>query len=151
MSESIVDIDSAVPPTNGQRLFILYFTAILIDLVVLNLFAEYWQHVAVESFTISLFAAAMLQVLLKLTLAIEHRVADFFKARPGSLSRVLRFISAWLILFGSKFVILAALNFAFGDSLSFGGPLHGIVALIAVLVVMVFAEEAIVRLYRLLG
>ena len=151
MSTPVIDLNKTTPPSEGQRLFLLYFTAILIDLVVLNLFAEFWQHVTLDSFAVSLFAAALLQVLLKLTLALEHRVAAYFKARPGAAARVLRFASAWLILFGSKFVILAALNFAFGDSLVFGGPLHGVVALIAVLVVMVIAEESVLRFYRLLG
>jgi len=47
-----------------QQLFIRYFTAILIDLTVLNLFDEYWEYVEIDSFTISLLAALLLQVLL---------------------------------------------------------------------------------------
>jgi sorbitol-specific phosphotransferase system component IIC len=62
-----------------------------------------------------------------------------------------RFFLAWLVLFGSKFVILEALTFAFGDKVRFDGILHGIIPLIIVLVVMLVAEEAIVRLYRKLG
>ncbi|MDJ0938706.1 MAG: hypothetical protein QNJ00_02950 [Woeseiaceae bacterium] len=151
MSTPAIDLNETAPLSEGQRLFLLYFTAILIDLVVLNLFAEYWQHVTVDSFTVSMLAAALLQVLLKLTLAIEHRVADYFNARPGKTARVLRFFCAWLILFASKFVILAALDIVFGGSVEFDGPLHGIVALIAVLIVMVAAEEGVLRLYRSLG
>ena len=141
----------AVAPSNKQRLFMRYFTAILIDLVVLNLFAEYSDRVRVDSFTISLLAAVLLQVLLKLTIAVEHRVAAFFKARPGGFMRFLRFFFAWLVLFGSKFVILEALTLAFGDKVQFAGRFHGIVTLIVVIVVMLVAEEAIVRLYRRLG
>ena len=77
---------SAEAPSNRQRLFMRYFTAILIDLVVLNLFVEYSDKVFVDSFTTSLLAAVVLQVLLKLTLAVEHMVADYFKARPGGLT-----------------------------------------------------------------
>ena len=64
---------------------------------------------------------------------------------------VMRMLSAWGILFGSKFVILYALQFAFGDGVHFDGPLHGVVALILVLVVMLAAEEVFVRFYRALG
>ena len=99
---------TAEAPSDGQRLFVRYFTAILIDLVVLNLFVEYSKHVNIDSFTMSLLAAVLLQILLKVTLAIEHRVAAYFKARPGRLMTFLRWFSAWLILFGSKFVILEA-------------------------------------------
>ncbi len=54
--------------TNRQALFIGYFLCVLVDLTVLNLFDEYWQRVDIDSFTVSLFAAALLQLLLKLTL-----------------------------------------------------------------------------------
>ena len=51
----------------------------------------------------------LLQALLKATIALEHQVAVFFKARPGGFNTFLRFFGAWLVLFGSKFVILEAL------------------------------------------
>ena len=37
------------PPLDRQRLFVRYFVGILIDLVVLNLFAEYSPKVVVEA------------------------------------------------------------------------------------------------------
>jgi len=142
---------SAEAPSDNQRLFVRYFTGTLIDLVVLNLFAEYWDKVTISTFTVSLLASVLLQVLLKLTVAIEHRVAQFFKRWSGALITFTRFFCAWLVLFGSKFVILEALSMAFGDSVRFTGAFHGIVPLIVVVVVMLIAEEAIVRLYRRLG
>ena len=142
---------TAEPPTDRQRLFIRYFSGVLIDLTLLNLFAEYWHNVVISSFTISLLAAIVLQALLKLTMAIEHRVAGFFNDRPGGFNRFMRFFAAWLVLFGSKFVILEALVVVFGDSVHFGGPLHGVVALIVVAVVMVVAEELIALFVRRLG
>jgi len=145
------NVASAEGPSTGQRLFLRYFTAILVDLVVLNLFAEYWEAVRIDSFTISLFAAVLLQALLQLTLAIEHRIAAYFKAKEGTGARLLRFFFAWLVLFGSKFVILGALDFAFGAWLHFGGPFHGVVIFIAVVVAMLASEEAIVRFYRRLA
>ncbi len=142
---------SAQAPSTKQRLFIRYFTAILIDLVVLNLFVEYSEYVEIDSFTISLLAAILLQVLLKLTIAVEHRVAAYFNAKKGGFARFMRFFTAWLVLFGSKFVILEALVFAFGDKVYFGGPFNGLVVLIAVIIVMLVAEEVIVRLVRRLA
>lgn len=139
---------SADQPTDKQRSFVRYFTAILIDLVVLNLFAEYWDRVYVGSFTISLLAAVLLVILLKLTLAVEHRIAAYFKKKPGAFMTFMRFFCAWLVLFGSKFVILEALVQVFGDSVRFEGAYHGIVPLIVVIIAMLVAEEAIVRFYR---
>ena len=136
------------PPTNRQRAYVRYVTAILIDLVVLNLFAQYWKNVFIDTFTTSLLAAIVLQLLLKLTMALEHKVGAFFKARPGRLMTALRFFFAWLVLFGSKFVILEALSQVFGTKVHFGGMWHGVIALIVVVVVMLLAEELMLRLYR---
>ena len=101
-------------PSTRQKLFAWYLTAVLIDLVVLNLFVEYSKYVVVDSFTVSLLTALLLQLLLKLTIAAERQVAAFFKARQGVLAKFMRFFCAWLMLSGSKFVILESIDFAFG-------------------------------------
>lgn len=138
-------------PTDGQRLFVLFFMGMLIDLVVLGLFAELSPKVYVESFSIALAAAVVLQILLKLTIAAEHRVLARFKGKSGAAWTTTKFFVAWLILFGSKFVILEALTLVFGDRVRFEGIFHGIVWLIIVVVTMVIAEELVVRFYRKLG
>jgi hypothetical protein len=138
-------------PSLRQRVFMRYLTATLVDLVVLGLFAEYWEYVTADSFTIILLAAVLLQILLKLTIVLEHWVAAFFNARPGGFNKFMRFFGAWVVLFGSKFVILEAIVLAFGDRLRFGGPFHGVVALIVVVVTMLVVEAAIVMFYRRMG
>ncbi len=152
MSSDALMPQSVVVPSGKQRMFLRYYTGFLMDLVVLNLFAEYWDLVAVDTFTTSLLAAVLLQVLLKATIWLEHKAMDYFNARGGGgLNTFLKYFVAWLILFGSKFVILEALTFAFGDKVRFEGRFNGILTLIVVVVVMLVAEEAIVRLYRRLG
>jgi hypothetical protein len=137
------------PSSQRQRTVMRYVTATLVDLVILNLFAEYWKdYVIVNSFTISLLAAALLQLLLKLTIALEHRVAAHYNAKEGGFAKFMRYFTAWLILFGSKFVILEALSLVFGDRIRFGGPFHGVVALIVVVVVMLLVEAIFVKLIR---
>ncbi|MFQ5345903.1 MAG: hypothetical protein ACE5DZ_08095 [Mariprofundus sp.] len=61
--------DHAGSFTNHQRLFIRYTYSVLVDLTVLNIFNEYWGNVYIETFTISLLAAIVLQVLLQVTIA----------------------------------------------------------------------------------
>jgi hypothetical protein len=139
------------PPSDRQRLFLRYFTGVLIDLAVLGLFADHWSAVHVSSFTIALLAAILLQFLLKLTIWVEHHVALYFNARPGGFMKFMRYFGAWLVLFGSKFVILEALSFAFQGRVSFEGPFHGIIALIVVAITMVVVEELIVRIFRKMG
>lgn len=137
--------------SDRQRLFLLYFVGALVDLVVLGLFDEYSDKVYVDDFTTMLLASIVLQFLLKGTIAVEHWVASHFKGKAGGWWKGLRFFCAWLVLFGSKFVILEALDFAFGDSVSFEGVFHGIVWLIITVVTMVIAEEIVVRIYRKLA
>ncbi len=147
MTEEIQGVALTDVPNTTQRLYSRYLTAVLIDLTVLNLCAEHWEWVTLDSFTISMLAAILLQVLLKATLALEHKVAGVFEGRTSAMARFLRFFTAWLILFGSKFVMLGAVDFAFGDAVAFGGPLHGVVAFIGVVALMLVSEEVAVRLY----
>ena len=151
MSEEIPGIALTEELSNRQRLFVRYLVGVLIDLTVLNLFDEFWDLVSIDPFSVSVLAAVLLQVLLKATLVIEHKVAGYFESKTGAFARFMRYLTAWLILFGSKFVMLGAIDFAFGDDVLFTGPLHGVVAFIVVVIVMLVAEEIAVRFYRRLG
>lgn len=143
--------DVAKVYSDRQRLFLLYFVGALVDLVVLGLFDEYSGKVHVDDFTTMLLASIVLQFLLKGTIAVEHWVAGHFKGKAGGWWKTARFFCAWLVLFGSKFVILEALDFVFADSVSFEGAFHGIVWLIITVVTMVIAEEIVARIYRRLA
>jgi hypothetical protein len=149
-SEELMPAATGIP-SDRQRLFLLYFVGALVDLVVLGLFDEYSEKVYVDSFTTMLLASIVLQLLLKATIAVEHKVAAYFKSKAGGFMKFMRFFCAWLVLFGSKFVILEALSLAFGENVKFEGVLHGIVWLIIVVVTMVIAEEIVVRIYRRLA
>jgi len=150
-----VDSDALLPesaaPSDRQRTFARYFTGALIDLVVLGLFNEYSEHVHVYDFTTLVLASVLLQLLLKWTIIAEHHVLGYFASKTGFAWTSLKFFVAWLILFGSKFVILEALSLAFGDLVQFHGVFHGIVWLIIVVVVMIVVEELVARLYRKLA
>ena len=151
MSEEVPGIALTEEISNRQRLFVRYLVAILIDLTVLNLFDEFWDLVTISPFSVSVLAAVLLQVLLRATLVLEHKVAGYFNSKSGGFARFMRYFTAWLILFGSKFLMLGAIELAFGDNVLFTGPLHGVVSFIVVVVVMLVAEEFAVRIYRRLG
>ncbi len=137
--------------SNHQHLFIKFILAILVDLMVLGLFNEFWEYVVIDSFSIALIAALLLQVLLKLTLVLEHKVAAYFNKKTGTLPKVMRFLSAWAILFVSKLIILEAINYAFGDHVLFLGPYHGIIAFIVVVIAILVAEGIISKIYKSLA
>ena len=80
-------------------------------------------------------------------LGVEHKVAHFFEARPGKLSKFLRIMSTWLILFLSKFLILETVDLVFGDHVELGKFVHVLSLVIALMV----AREVFHRIYLALG
>ena len=150
MSQTIDKKPAYIEHNRRQHMFIKYTFAILVDLTILNLFDEYCDFVTLSSFSISLVAAILLQLLLQITLKIEHKVADYFKSKEGLRAKVLRALSTWGILFISKLVMLKAIEIAFPVNIHFTGPIHGAVSFIAVIVAMILAEQAIMKINRLL-
>ncbi|WP_047042936.1 hypothetical protein [Vibrio mexicanus] len=131
----------------NQRLFVGYTLAILVDLVVLNLFNEYWTFVSFSSFSVSLAAAVLMQVLLKASIKAEHKIAAYFMAKEGVWPKVMRGVSSYIILVGSKFLILEVLNIVFGNNIQFTGPWNGVIAFIAVVFAILLAEKIVAKIY----
>jgi len=134
-----------------QQLYARYLSAVLMDLTILNLFDEYWDAVVIDSFSISLLAAILLQVMLKISIAIEHHVDAAVQSRAGRHSGKARLFSAWAVLFISKLVILGALGLVFGDEVQFIGIHHGLIPFMVVVIVMLAAEELMRRIYYALA
>lgn len=134
-------------PNKGQRLFLAYTLFILVDLAVLNFFNEYWAPVKIDSFTTSFLTAALLQVLLRMTLHVEHKTAEYFKSKGGKGAKGKRLFASWLVLFGSKFVILWAIDLVFGSKVVFGG----VIPFIVVVVAIILTEAILSKVYAMLG
>jgi uncharacterized membrane protein (DUF485 family) len=133
--------------TRRQLIFVSWTKDVLIYIIVLNLFVEYNAAIVIDSFTISIFTAILLKVLLEVILKLEHKVADFFEARPGTLSKFLRVLFIWLILFLSKFVILEIVDIVFGNHVELG---HFLDVLVLVITLMI-ARELVQRIYISFG
>ncbi len=133
--------------TRRQEIYISWAKDVLIYIIVLNLFVEYSANIVIDSFTISIFTAIVLKILLDIVLRFEHVVGDFFKARPGKTSNYLRIISTWVILFLSKFLILEVIDLIFGEHVELGKFLDVIVLVISLMV----AREIFQRIYISLG
>ena len=146
MTEAEAARSDTVTISNRQRLFIRYLLAVLVDLTVLNLFVEYWDKIVIDSFTISLLAAVMLQIFLTLTVLLERRIANYFKAQSGKGAKVKRFFATWVLLAGSKFLILVAFDVVFGEHVEFGG----IIPFVVVVIGIVATESIITGISRAL-
>jgi threonine/homoserine/homoserine lactone efflux protein len=139
--------DQRQPATERQQRFLRAVLFVLVDVTVLALFVEYSDRIVIDSYTIALLTAILLQVLLKVTLGIEHRIAAYFRDRPGRGAIALRLLATWIVLFGSKFVILEAVDLVFGDDVELGG----LIPFITLVVVMLAAEAVIERVYDALA
>jgi hypothetical protein len=134
-------------PSRRQLIFFSWTKDVLIYVAVLNLFVEYVDKVVIDSFTISILTAILLKALLDIILGLEHRVAHFFEARPGNLSKFLRILSTWFILFLSKFVILEVVDLVFGDHVELGK----FVQVLSLVIALMIAREVVQRIYIALG
>jgi len=117
--------------TFRQRIFIKYQIAILIDLMALNLFVEFWDAVLIDSFTITILAAIILQILLRATMMVEHKVVNYVTSKPGRINVLIHWFTALAILFGSKFFIRFPIDLIFGTYVEFSYVITFIVVVIA--------------------
>ncbi len=124
--------------TTAQERFTSWTSDVLVYTVVLNLFVEYADAIVIDSFTISLFTAAVLKVLLDLLTLAEHRVSHFF----GKFNKVLGFLSMWAVLFLSKFVILEVIDVIFGDHVSLGKFLDVVLLVLSLMIVRALVDKA---------
>lgn len=136
MASKLMKRECAGEFSNHQRFFVQYVMWVLADLVVLGLFDEFWEMVLIDSFSFAMLAAFLMQVMLKLTLRFEHRMAEYFKTKSGLANKLTRFFATWAVLFVSKLLILEAISYACGSHVVFTGPYHGVVAFIVVVTVI---------------
>lgn len=119
--------------TPAQWRFASWMADVLVYVVVLNLFVEYVDAVVIDSFAISILTAVLLKLLLDVIVGLEHRVSGFFKRRSGTVFTILGLVSAWAILFLSKFALLEIVDIVFGDEVELGGLLEIILLVIALM------------------
>ena len=119
----------------------------LVFIVVLELYVQYAPTVISESFTLSVFAAVVLKVLIDAISGLERHAAAWFSRREGAAWRVLGLVTTFLILFLSKFVVLEVIDIIFGARVTLGG----FVQVAALVVTMILARLAVRRVYRWLG
>jgi len=133
--------------TRAQNTFVGWTATLLLYIVVLNLFVEYVDSIVIDSFTISIFTAFVLLLLLVAILGLEHRVGEAFARREGTAWRIGGAIATVAILFLSKFVILEVIDIVFGEHVELGGFLEVIVIVIALIV----SQKAMVAVWVGLG
>jgi hypothetical protein len=133
--------------TPAQGRFISWVSEVLVDIVVLNLFVEFVHTIVIDSFSISILAALLLKLMVDAVKGLEHAVSAYLAARDGVAWKLVRYLAVWLILFASKFVMLEAVNFVFGDHVELGS----FIEIVGLIVTMLAANAALLAVYRRLG
>jgi hypothetical protein len=94
---------------------------VFVYVVVLNLFVEYLPQVLSETFTLSLLTAVLLKGVLEVVVAAKNRVKARFRQASTPIGKVLAGFLLWVVLFGSKFLVLETVALVFGERVSLGG------------------------------
>ena len=113
---------------------------VFVYVVVLNLFVEYLPQVLTETFTLSLLTAVLLKLVLELVVAVKNRVKARFRTAATPAGKVGAGFLLWLVLFGSKFLVLEVVALVFGPRVTLGGFF-----LVTVLILVLLACRAGVR------
>jgi hypothetical protein len=133
--------------TRKQEIYFDWMSDVLTYTVVLNLFVEHVDNVIIDSFTISIFTAVLLKILLDIVMRAEHKVKGFWGAKEGAVASILGKVSLLGVLFVGKLLILWAVDAVFGDHVDLG---HFIEVVALVLALMITRELAH-RLFLALG
>ena len=132
----------------SQRLFLMFTLFVLADLTVINLFDEYASsYFHISSFTASIVMAVILQILLVITIKIEHKIANFFKSKEGVINLILRILVTWALLFGSKIIMMKIVDLILSNKIEYYGPYHGLGAFILIIIGMIIAENLLKRVF----
>ncbi len=90
------DQATAVTITRNQQRYLSWSGAVLIYIIVLNLFVEFVEAIVSESFWISILTAVLPVALLDIVRGIEQSVSAFFEKREGTIFKILGYAaSSW--------------------------------------------------------
>lgn len=139
------------PPTPAQATLAWFLMDVLMYVTVINLFVEFIPRMTIKNhpFTISILTAVVIKVVLEGVHFLQHKVKHFFcqprsndgNKKPPCLSKLIGGILIWLVLFGSKFLILWIDEIIFQDLVNLGG-----VKLILVLSLALMIVENLLRI-----
>ena len=94
---------------------------VFVYVVVLNLFVEYLPQVLSETFTLSLLTAVLLKGVLEVVVAAKNWAKARFRQAATPIGKMVAAVLLWVVLFGSKFIVLEAVALVFDARVSLGG------------------------------
>ena len=132
--------------TGAQRYYADFMMDVFVYTVVLNLFVEYADSIVIDSFTVSLLTAIVMKGMIDGINLLVQRAKRYFEQKGGKAAHVLFALTAWVIMFGSKIVILLVVQLIFENDVDFGGFLNVLILVAAMMAARRLSTAIFVRL-----
>lgn len=94
---------------------------VFVYVTVINLAVQFVPDVISESFTLSLLTAVVLKIVLEAVIAVKNRLKGRFESARTLWRKAAAVFVLWLVLVGSKFLVLEIIALVFRDQVSLGG------------------------------
>lgn len=104
-----------------MRLRAIDFVDVLMYLIVLGTFSQLFPSVISETFLLSLLTAVVLKITLEIVVWVKKKALAHARSEAGGLRRAVGVVMLFLIVPGSKFLVLELIDFVFGDAVQLGG------------------------------
>lgn len=122
--------ETARPPSSRQRFAVDLAAGTALYSIVLAFFNDYTDWLRTSSYSVTFALAVVMYALTALTFALKGRFARWHKAHGGLGGKPARAFALWLILFSSKFVFLAVIEWVFPRNVEVTSVI-GLIAIIA--------------------
>lgn len=126
-----------------QELFREIVLGTLVYSVVLGFFNDYTEIIHTGTYSTTFLVAVVLEILTFITFWLKGLVVKKFKGREDSRYKVALVFGVWLIMFLSKFVFLAAIDFIFGGNVK----VSGFIGLVLIIAIMAISKKIIEIIY----
>ncbi len=132
---------------NYQKIYLGWLIDILAYIVVLNLLTENFDAFYISSFALSILVAISMKFILVPIIILKLKVSSYWKSKEGRLYRVIGLINKFAILFFSKFLILAYLDFKYKELVR----IEGFVSITILILLLMLTGKLLRCLYDYLG
>jgi L-asparagine transporter-like permease len=128
--------------SKNQELYRSMFVGILLYTVVLGFFNDYTDILVTTSYSVTFFMAIVMQLLTYATFEVKDIVKKKLGKKEGTKTTVSMVIGVWLVLFFSKFVFLAVIDFIFQEDVYISG-FFGLMAIVVCLTIVQKVSEKV--------
>jgi hypothetical protein len=130
-----------------QEIYLEWLVDILAYIVVLNLLTELFDAFYISSFALSILVAISMKFILVPISILKSKVSSYWKSNEGRFYRILGLMNKFAILFFSKFLILAYLDFKYKGLVR----IEGFVSITILILLLMLTGKLLRSLYDYLG